>query len=50
LVGKHLGKPPVKLVACSHSYGDHWGGVRDGVDEADVQAGYEYGPYEMRGE
>jgi alkyl sulfatase BDS1-like metallo-beta-lactamase superfamily hydrolase len=39
LVDKHLGKRPVKAVVYSHSHGDHWGGVRGIVDEADVRAG-----------
>ncbi len=39
LVDKHLGKLPVKAVVYSHSHGDHWGGVRGVVDEADVWAG-----------
>jgi alkyl sulfatase BDS1-like metallo-beta-lactamase superfamily hydrolase len=39
LVDKHLGKLPIKAVVYSHSHGDHWGGVRGIVDEADVQAG-----------
>jgi len=39
LVDKHLGKLPVKAVVYSHSHGDHWGGVRGIVDEADVRAG-----------
>lgn len=39
LVDKHLGKLPVKAVVYSHSHGDHWGGVRGVVDEADVQSG-----------
>jgi alkyl sulfatase BDS1-like metallo-beta-lactamase superfamily hydrolase len=39
LVDKHLGKFPVKAVVYSHSHGDHWGGVRGVVDEADVRAG-----------
>ena len=39
LVDEHLGKLPVKAVVYSHSHGDHWGGVRGVVDEADVQAG-----------
>ena len=39
LVEKHLGKLPVKAVVYSHSHGDHWGGVRGVVDEADVRAG-----------
>ena len=39
LVDEHLGKLPVKAVVYSHSHGDHWGGVRGVVDEADVRAG-----------
>ena len=39
LVDKHLGKMPVVAVVYSHSHGDHWGGVRGIVDEADVIAG-----------
>jgi alkyl sulfatase BDS1-like metallo-beta-lactamase superfamily hydrolase len=39
LVEKQLGKFPVKAVVYSHSHGDHWGGVRGVVDEADVRAG-----------
>jgi alkyl sulfatase BDS1-like metallo-beta-lactamase superfamily hydrolase len=39
LVDKHLGKLPVKAVVYSHSHGDHWGGVRGVVDEADVRSG-----------
>jgi alkyl sulfatase BDS1-like metallo-beta-lactamase superfamily hydrolase len=39
LVDKHLGKRPIKAVVYSHSHGDHWGGVRGIVDEADVRAG-----------
>ncbi|UCG73729.1 MAG: MBL fold metallo-hydrolase [Chromatiales bacterium] len=39
LVNKHIGKLPVKAVVYSHSHGDHWGGVRGVVDEADVRAG-----------
>jgi len=39
LVDKHLGKLPIKAVVYSHSHGDHWGGVRGIVDEADVEAG-----------
>jgi len=39
LVNKHLGKLPIKAVVYSHSHGDHWGGVRGVVDEADVRAG-----------
>ena len=39
LVDEHLGKRPVVAVVYSHSHGDHWGGVRGIVDEADVRAG-----------
>jgi alkyl sulfatase BDS1-like metallo-beta-lactamase superfamily hydrolase len=39
LVDEHLGKFPVVAVVYSHSHGDHWGGVRGVVDEADVRAG-----------
>ena len=39
LVDEHLGKMPVVAVIYSHSHGDHWGGVRGIVDEADVRAG-----------
>jgi linear primary-alkylsulfatase len=39
LVDEHLGKLPVVAVVYSHSHGDHWGGVRGIVDEADVRAG-----------
>ena len=39
LVDEHLGKRPIKAVVYSHSHGDHWGGVRGIVDEADVRAG-----------
>ena len=39
LVNEKLGKFPVKAVVYSHSHGDHWGGVRGVVDEADVRAG-----------
>ncbi|MEE9473525.1 MAG: alkyl sulfatase dimerization domain-containing protein, partial [Acidimicrobiia bacterium] len=39
LVNKHLGELPIKAVVYSHSHGDHWGGVRGVVDEADVRAG-----------
>jgi alkyl sulfatase BDS1-like metallo-beta-lactamase superfamily hydrolase len=40
LFQKHVGKGlPVKAVIYSHSHGDHWGGVRGVVDEADVRAG-----------
>jgi alkyl sulfatase BDS1-like metallo-beta-lactamase superfamily hydrolase len=39
LVEEHLGKRPVRAVVYSHSHGDHWGGVRGVVDEADVDSG-----------
>lgn len=39
LVDRHLGALPVVAVVYSHSHGDHWGGVRGIVDEADVRAG-----------
>ena len=39
LVDEHLGELPVVAVVYSHSHGDHWGGVRGIVDEADVIAG-----------
>jgi alkyl sulfatase BDS1-like metallo-beta-lactamase superfamily hydrolase len=39
LVNEKLGARPVKAVIYSHSHGDHFGGVRGVVDEADVKAG-----------
>jgi len=39
LVDEHLGELPVVAVVYSHSHGDHWGGVRGIVDEADVRSG-----------
>ncbi len=39
LLDEHVGKQPVVAVIYSHSHGDHWGGVRGIVDEADVRAG-----------
>ena len=37
---KHVGEGlPVSAVIFSHTHGDHWGGVRGIVDEADVRAG-----------
>jgi alkyl sulfatase BDS1-like metallo-beta-lactamase superfamily hydrolase len=39
LVEKHVGKFPVRAVIYSHSHGDHWGGVRGVVEEADVKSG-----------
>jgi alkyl sulfatase BDS1-like metallo-beta-lactamase superfamily hydrolase len=36
----HVGEGlPIKAVIYSHTHGDHWGGVRGIVDEADVRAG-----------
>ena len=40
LFQEHVGKNlPVTAVVYSHSHGDHWGGVRGVVNEADVRAG-----------
>jgi alkyl sulfatase BDS1-like metallo-beta-lactamase superfamily hydrolase len=40
LFQKHKGEGlPVTAVIYSHSHGDHWGGVRGVVNEADVRAG-----------
>jgi alkyl sulfatase BDS1-like metallo-beta-lactamase superfamily hydrolase len=39
LVNERLGKRPVVAVVYSHSHGDHFGGVRGVVDEADVASG-----------
>jgi alkyl sulfatase BDS1-like metallo-beta-lactamase superfamily hydrolase len=39
LANEHLGERPVAAVVYSHSHGDHFGGVRGVVDEADVEAG-----------
>ena len=40
LFQKHVGKgEPITTVIYSHSHGDHWGGVRGVVDEADVRSG-----------
>jgi len=40
LFQEHVGKGlPITTVIYSHSHGDHWGGVRGVVDEADVRAG-----------
>ena len=39
LVNEKLGTRPVTAVIYSHSHGDHFGGVRGIVDEADVKAG-----------
>ena len=39
LVTEHLGERPVVAVVYSHSHGDHFGGVRGVIDEADVVSG-----------
>ncbi|MDO9713688.1 alkyl/aryl-sulfatase, partial [Paracraurococcus lichenis] len=39
LVSQHLGRRPVLAVVYSHSHGDHFGGVRGLVEEAEVRAG-----------
>ncbi|MFO1256525.1 MAG: alkyl sulfatase dimerization domain-containing protein [Sphingomonadaceae bacterium] len=39
LANQQIGKRPVSAVIYSHSHGDHFGGVRGVVDEADVKAG-----------
>ncbi len=39
LVNEKLGARPVTAVIYSHSHGDHFGGVRGVVEEADVKAG-----------
>jgi alkyl sulfatase BDS1-like metallo-beta-lactamase superfamily hydrolase len=40
LFQKHVGAGlPVSAVIYSHTHGDHWGGVRGLVDEADVRSG-----------
>ncbi|WP_285712965.1 alkyl/aryl-sulfatase [Erythrobacter oryzae] len=39
LVNATLGPRPVRAVLYSHSHGDHFGGVRGVVDEAEVKAG-----------
>jgi alkyl sulfatase BDS1-like metallo-beta-lactamase superfamily hydrolase len=40
LFNEHVGEGlPVSAVIYSHSHGDHWGGVRGIVDEADVRSG-----------
>lgn len=38
-INDKLGKRPVVAVIYSHSHGDHFGGVRGVVDEADVKSG-----------
>jgi len=39
LVSQHLGRKPIVAVVYSHSHGDHYGGVRGLVDEAEIKAG-----------
>ena len=40
LFQEHVGEGlPVSAVIYSHTHGDHWGGVRGIVDEADVRSG-----------
>jgi alkyl sulfatase BDS1-like metallo-beta-lactamase superfamily hydrolase len=39
LVNEKLGARPVTAIIYSHSHGDHFGGVRGVVDEADVKSG-----------
>jgi alkyl sulfatase BDS1-like metallo-beta-lactamase superfamily hydrolase len=39
LINERIGKRPVVGVVYSHSHGDHFGGVRGVVDEADVTSG-----------
>ena len=39
LINEKLGERPVVAVVYSHSHGDHFGGVRGVVDEADVKSG-----------
>ncbi len=38
-INEQLGERPVVAVVFSHSHGDHFGGVRGVVDEADVRSG-----------
>ncbi|MEG0821186.1 MAG: alkyl sulfatase dimerization domain-containing protein [Burkholderiaceae bacterium] len=38
-INQQLGARPVTAVVYSHSHGDHYGGVRGVVDEADVKSG-----------
>lgn len=38
-INEQLGERPVVAVVYSHSHGDHFGGVRGVVDEADVRSG-----------
>jgi alkyl sulfatase BDS1-like metallo-beta-lactamase superfamily hydrolase len=39
LINEKLGKRPVVAVVISHTHGDHFGGTRGVVDEADVRSG-----------
>lgn len=39
LVSKYLGQRPIVAVVFSHSHGDHYGGIRGIVSDADVKAG-----------
>ena len=39
-INEELGARPVVAVVYSHSHGDHFGGVRGVVDEADVKSGF----------
>ncbi|GHU27396.1 SDS hydrolase SdsA1 [Spirochaetia bacterium] len=39
LINKELGMRPVTGVVISHSHGDHFGGIKGVVEEADVQSG-----------
>lgn len=39
LVTQHLGERPIVAMIYSHSHGDHYGGARGIVDEADVKSG-----------
>jgi alkyl sulfatase BDS1-like metallo-beta-lactamase superfamily hydrolase len=39
LINEKLGKRPVVAVVYSHSHGDHFGGVRGVIDDADVRSG-----------
>lgn len=39
LISEKVGKHPVTAVVYSHSHGDHYGGVRGVVNEADVKSG-----------
>lgn len=39
LVNEHLGERPVTAVIYTHTHGDHWGGVKGIVSQADVDDG-----------